>query len=91
MELKGDNWIMGSFVLHSHQEVLEKTRDYLGTDRIRARCGRSAQAGAALLRALGPPEGHLRSHARASHAKAEIRMGPWRGTCAAILAWICAR
>lgn len=29
MDLKGDNWIMGSFVLHSHQEVLEKTRDYI--------------------------------------------------------------
>ena len=29
MELKGDNWIMGSFVLHSHQEVLENTRDYI--------------------------------------------------------------
>ena len=39
----------------------------------------------------GPPESHLQSHARASHAKAEVQMGPWRGTCAATLAWVCVR
>ena len=53
-----------------------------GTDRIQARCGRNAQAGAALLRA---PRGVT------SRATAEILMGPWRGTCAATLAWVCAR